>query len=38
MDLVLARYAFAAMDLLDFDIAEEVPQEDDAPQLHVISA
>jgi len=38
MDLVLARYAFAAMDLLDFDIAEEVPQEDDAPQLHVVSA
>lgn len=36
MDLVLARYAFAAMDLLDFGFNEL--GEDESPRLHVVSA
>lgn len=38
VDLVLARYAFAAMDLLDFEIAEEAVDDEPATQLHVVSA
>jgi sirohydrochlorin ferrochelatase len=37
LDLVLARYAFAAMDLLDFGVAEEL-DEPEAPHLTVVSA
>jgi sirohydrochlorin ferrochelatase len=38
VDLVLARYAFAAMDLLDFDLPEEMPEEESGPQLRVVGA
>ena len=31
LDLVLARYAFAAMDLLDFEQADEPARHDDLP-------
>ena len=37
LDLVLARYAFAAMDLLDFGVAEEL-DEPERPHLTVVSA
>ncbi len=37
LDLVLARYAFAAMDLLDFGIVEET-EEPQAPHLSVVGA
>ena len=37
LDLVLARYAFAAMDLLDFGIEEELDQPEH-PHLSVVSA
>jgi sirohydrochlorin ferrochelatase len=39
-DLVLARYAFAAMDLLDFGFAEtdETEELPPAPHLRVVSA
>lgn len=38
VDLVLARYAFAAMDLLDFDMADVAEDDEPATQLHVVSA
>ncbi len=37
VDLVLARYAFAAMDLLDFDAVDE-GEEPAAPHLTIVSA
>lgn len=37
LDLVLARYAFAAMDLLDFGIVEELEQPE-APHLSAVGA
>lgn len=37
LDLVLARYAFAAMDLLDFGVAEET-EEPQTPHLTVVGA
>ena len=37
LDLVLARYAFAAMDLLDFGVAEEL-DEPERPHLTVVGA
>lgn len=37
LDLVLARYAFAAMDLLDFGIVEEIEQPE-APHLSAVGA
>ncbi|MEA4943638.1 MAG: CbiX/SirB N-terminal domain-containing protein [Propionicimonas sp.] len=38
VDLVLARYAFAAMDLLDFGAADELDAEPSAPHLTVVGA
>jgi hypothetical protein len=37
LDLLLARYAFAAMDLLDFGVAEET-EEPQTPHLSVVGA
>lgn len=38
LDLVLARYAFAAMDLLDFGSVEDVADEPAVPHLSVVGA
>ena len=38
IDLVLARYAFAAMDLLDFGLPEEDADAEVATHLEVVSA
>jgi sirohydrochlorin ferrochelatase len=38
VDLVLSRYAFAAMDLLDFGFAEGEVEADPVPHLRVVSA
>lgn len=38
IDLALARYSFAAMDLLDFGFAEVAGETNPAPHLHVVSA
>jgi len=38
IDLVLARYAFAAMDLLDFGFADSDDEAPPVPHLSVVSA